>query len=61
MIICHQTIYLMTTCFLDMVRKKQEIIDLVSDVDEVPQVAATYDGKGKARTPNLGDIIELSD
>jgi hypothetical protein len=61
MIICHQTVYLMTTCFLDMVRKKQEIIDLVSDVDEVPQVAATYKGKGKARAPNLGDIVDLSD
>jgi hypothetical protein len=60
MIICHQTIDLMATCFLDVV-SKEEIIDLVSDVDEVPQVAATYDGKGKARAPNLGDIIELSD
>jgi hypothetical protein len=61
MIICHQTIDLMATCFLDVVSKKEEIIDLVSDVDEVPQVAATYDSKGKARAPNLGDIIELSD
>jgi len=60
MIICHQTIYLMATCFLDMVCK-EEIIDLVSDVDEDPQVAATYKGKGKARAPNLGDIFELSD
>jgi len=51
----------MTTCFLDMVCKKQEIIDLVSDVDEVPQVAATYKGKGKARAPNLGNIVDLSD
>jgi hypothetical protein len=51
----------MGTCFLDVVSKEEEVIDLVSDVDEVPQVAATYDGKGKARTPNLGDIIELSD
>ena len=61
MIICHQTVYLMTTCFLDMVCKKQEIIDLVSDIDEVPQVAATYKGKGKARAPNLGNIVDLSD
>jgi len=50
----------MATCFLDMVRK-EEVIDLVSDVDEVPQVAATYKGKAKAHTPNLGDIVELSD
>lgn len=60
MVICHQTIDLMATCFLDVVSKK-EIIDLVSDVDEVPQVAATYNGKGKAHAPNPGDTIELSD
>lgn len=61
MIICHQTIELMVICFLDVIRKEEEIIDLVSDVDEVPQVAAAYKGKGKARAPDLEDIIELSD
>jgi hypothetical protein len=60
MIICHQTIELTARRFLDMVRKEEEIIDLVSDVDEVPQVAA-HNSKGKARAPDLGDIIELSD
>jgi hypothetical protein len=51
----------MVICFLDVIRKEEEIIDLVSDVDEVPQVAAAYKGKGKARAPDLEDIIELSD
>ena len=51
----------MATRFLDVVRKEEEIIDLTSDVDEVPQVAAAYKSKGKARAPDLADIIELSD
>jgi hypothetical protein len=61
MISCHQTIELTARRFLYVVRKEEEIIDLVSDVDEVPQVAAGHKGKGKARAPELGDIIELSD
>jgi hypothetical protein len=59
-IICHQTIELTGTRFLDMVRKEEKIIDLISD-DKVPQVADAYKSKGKARAPDLGDIIELSD
>jgi hypothetical protein len=55
----HQTTELMAMHSLDVVCKEEEVIDLVSDVDEVPQVAAAY--KGKVRTPDLGDIIELSD
>jgi hypothetical protein len=61
MIICHQAIELMTTRLLAVVCKEEEIIDLLSDVDEVPQVTAAYKGKGKARVPDLEDIIELSD
>lgn len=38
----------------------EKIIDLVSD-DEVLQVADAYKSKGKARAPDLGDIVELSD
>jgi hypothetical protein len=51
----------MTAHFLDTIHKEGDIIDLVSDVDEVPQVASADKSKGKVRAPDLGDIIELSD
>jgi hypothetical protein len=51
----------MAAHFLDRIHKEGDIIDLVSDIDEVPQVAAVDKSKGKVRAPDLGDIIELSD
>jgi hypothetical protein len=51
----------MTAHFLDKNHKDGDIIDLVSDVDEVPQVPYADKSKGKVRAPDLGDIIELSD
>jgi hypothetical protein len=43
----------------EMIHEEGDVIDLVSDGDDVPRVAAARKGKGKAR--DLGDIIELSD
>ena len=43
----------------EMIHEEGDVIDLVSDGDDVRQVAAARKGKGKAR--DLGDIIILSD
>jgi len=47
------------TAISEMIHEEGDVIDLVSDGDDVPQVAAARKGKGKAR--DLGDIIILSD
>jgi hypothetical protein len=44
-----------------MFRKEDNIIDLVLNVNKVPQVAAAYKGKGKAHALDLGDTIEIRD
>ena len=51
----------MTARFLDTIHTEGDVIDLVSDVDEVTQSASADKSKGKVRAPDLGDIIELSD
>jgi hypothetical protein len=45
-----------------MIHREEHIINLISDDEDIPHdVLPRHKGKGKARTPNLDDVIDISD
>jgi hypothetical protein len=44
-----------------MIHREEHIVNLISDDEDIPRVLPKHKGKGKARAPNLDDVIDLSD